>query len=163
LKSLNDIIRYQNDNIIYRFTCNYKVSSDEANDIFLETKKWLWLGFQKKSIASFGLESVLIDKSLSIIDLMWHNFILFTKDYTDFCEHYFGYYIHHVPMTKSNQMLSEVDETYNQIDKKQHIANTLRPQYQLVFALLGESTFLKWYKTYPEKYSPHHLKGLRRW
>lgn len=31
------------------------------------------------------------------IDDMWDTFLLFTKDYMDFCNHYFGEYIHHHP------------------------------------------------------------------
>ncbi|MEP1740098.1 MAG: hypothetical protein ABJI60_12475 [Kangiellaceae bacterium] len=160
MKSLDDIINYQNDDVLYRFTKNYDVSFNEANDIFIETKKWLWLGFQKEEILSFGIDSVLIDNSLSIIDTMWHNFILFTKDYTDFCHHYFGSYIHHVPTVKPKQSSSGTEKSIEQIE--QQIVNTLRPQYQLVFALLGENTFVKWYRTYPEKYSPPKLKKLRR-
>ncbi len=33
----------------------------------------------------------------SKIDTGWHHFILFTKDYTNFCQEHFGRYIHHNP------------------------------------------------------------------
>jgi hypothetical protein len=32
------------------------------------------------------------------MDEIWHTFIIFTKDYTAFCEGIAGYYIHHAPM-----------------------------------------------------------------
>jgi hypothetical protein len=31
------------------------------------------------------------------VDAAWHEFILYTRDYTAFCEHAFGRYLHHVP------------------------------------------------------------------
>lgn len=32
-----------------------------------------------------------------MLDEMWHTFILFTKDYGDFCHEMFGHFIHHLP------------------------------------------------------------------
>lgn len=32
-----------------------------------------------------------------IVDEAWHTFILFTRDYTDFCQNAFGTYLHHAP------------------------------------------------------------------
>jgi hypothetical protein len=32
------------------------------------------------------------------VDEGWHNFILFTKDYADFCQSNFGHFIHHTPL-----------------------------------------------------------------
>lgn len=31
------------------------------------------------------------------IDLAWHHFILFTRDYAAFCQRYFGHFLHHQP------------------------------------------------------------------
>lgn len=31
------------------------------------------------------------------VDALWHQFILFTKEYTSFCDTYLGRYLHHVP------------------------------------------------------------------
>jgi hypothetical protein len=33
------------------------------------------------------------------VDEVWHAFILFTRDYADFCQQAFGSFIHHVPRT----------------------------------------------------------------
>jgi hypothetical protein len=33
------------------------------------------------------------------IDEVWHAFILFTREYADFCQQAFGMFIHHVPRT----------------------------------------------------------------
>jgi hypothetical protein len=33
------------------------------------------------------------------VDEVWHAFILFTREYADFCQDIFGEFIHHVPRT----------------------------------------------------------------
>jgi hypothetical protein len=33
------------------------------------------------------------------IDAIWHQFILFTRAYTEFCQDYLGKFIHHLPNT----------------------------------------------------------------
>lgn len=33
------------------------------------------------------------------VDDVWHNHILFTKDYANFCQQVFGYFLHHNPKT----------------------------------------------------------------
>jgi hypothetical protein len=32
-----------------------------------------------------------------LIDEGWHEFIMYTRDYSDFCQKFFGRYIHHQP------------------------------------------------------------------
>lgn len=36
-------------------------------------------------------------------DSFWHAFILHTEIYTDFCQYFFGYYLHHIPSDEDNQ------------------------------------------------------------
>lgn len=45
------------------------------------------------------------------IDDMWHTFLLFTKDYADFCEKYFGEFIHHFPNTAKGKFNPKHFET----------------------------------------------------
>jgi len=39
----------------------------------------------------------IMDEEMKEIDQMWHIFLLYTQDYMDFCEKYFGEYLHHLP------------------------------------------------------------------
>ncbi|MHB8651517.1 MAG: glycine-rich domain-containing protein [Minisyncoccota bacterium] len=41
------------------------------------------------------------------IDEIWHNFILFTRDYAAFCEQHFGFFINHQPLTEAERMTSD--------------------------------------------------------
>lgn len=36
------------------------------------------------------------------VDVAWHNFILFTRDYMDYCTTHLGRYVHHVPDEPGN-------------------------------------------------------------
>lgn len=33
-----------------------------------------------------------------VVDAAWHEFILFTKEYKDFCQHGIGHFLHHIPV-----------------------------------------------------------------
>ena len=106
IKSLADTLAYKNDHIIYKFLEKHDVSFEEAEDIFTETKRWLWyrgkLIHDAKSNNKI-LKQSFIDIPLLIIDEMWHTFILFTKDYRLFCQNYLYTFIDHNPTTKTEK------------------------------------------------------------
>lgn len=41
------------------------------------------------------------------VDEVWHTFILFTRDYADFCQGVFGFYLHHQPGVPSEPLGKE--------------------------------------------------------
>jgi hypothetical protein len=61
--------------------------SESYREAFTELKKFLWL------CAKSDEQSVLMVSKL--IDELWHQFILFTREYHFFCDQFFGRYIHH--------------------------------------------------------------------
>ena len=87
--NLSDVLSYKNEDVVDRFLTMYDLEHEEAQKIFTETLKWLWLGNK--------IDGVFIDDSTLIIDEMWHNFILFTQEYEFFCLNNFGRYLHHQP------------------------------------------------------------------
>src|SRR5690349_14913902 len=95
---LEKVLEYRNENVISSFLDSFDISEDEALDIFVEMLRFLWF-----SNISDGKEFVTIDHPLIILDEMWHQFILTTKDYNKFCKEYFGKYIHHSPTTKADK------------------------------------------------------------
>ena len=40
---------------------------------------------------------VLVSMPSQVVDIAWHEFILFTRDYRDFCQRGLGRFLHHVP------------------------------------------------------------------
>ncbi len=150
--SLDRALEYQNDEIVHRFTTLWDVSFAEAQDLFLETKKWLWLCAQP---AKHRLK---ITNPLLIIDEMWHNFVLFSREYMEYCHDCFGRYIHHAPTPHRDK------EEY----KKQYEADPIgaadkrmqeeAQQFKLIYQNLGIKTIFKWYVEYPERYNKKFFK-----
>jgi hypothetical protein len=150
--SLDRALEYQNDDIVYRFTSLWDVSFAEAQDLFIETKKWLWLCAQPEK------ERLAITSPLLIIDEMWHNFILFSYDYMEYCQNYFGRYLHHAPT--SYQEKEEYKKQY-EIDPDDAAEKNLQEQikqFGLIYQKLGIETLLKWYVEYPERYNEEFFK-----
>jgi hypothetical protein len=82
------LLAHRQPRVVARYAAEHQVSLEEAEVVFQETKKFLavcavWRG---EDFAPSEQQ-----------DEMWHNFILFTVDYTNFCKQFFGGYIHHVP------------------------------------------------------------------
>ncbi|MFV9635928.1 glycine-rich domain-containing protein [Mycobacterium neumannii] len=60
-----------------------------AEQLFTEAKKYLVLNAATPE-KSFDMCSAMVDEA-------WHAFVLFTTEYTDFSQRYFGDYLHHAP------------------------------------------------------------------
>lgn len=65
-------------------------TATEAEALFLEVKRYL-------ALAASSSEP--LDMFSSRVDGAWHQFILFTQHYSEFCERFFGRYLHHRPNT----------------------------------------------------------------
>ena len=155
VRPLHEVLAYRNDDVVERFTGQYAITSEESEDIFHETKKWLWLSAQPDA------SHVTIVEPLWIIDEMWHNFVLFTRDYMDFCRSYFEIYLHHVPVTgraKEGMAMerAEAPEVYADIQ-----AARQRAQCEYIHRKLGEATLLKWYVAYPLRYDTEFVARKR--
>lgn len=144
--------------IIEGFMERYNVTYDEALDIFIETKKWLWLA-SKVDITDAPL---FIDKPLLIIDEMWHNFILHTKQYYNFCVQHFKKFIHHEPTPpKVKREQHQVLLSNPSTALKEHEEKLIK-QYNLIYDHLGPETLLKWYETMAEKYTPEYIQAIKK-
>ena len=100
--TLAEVLRYRNKDVVDRFMKEHVCSRDEANEIFKEMLKFIWLAYRyvKKYKTGFALYG-----TMSSLDDMWHAFILFTRPYSDFCHKYFGEFRHHIPETESSKQV----------------------------------------------------------
>jgi hypothetical protein len=78
---------YQNEAVVRRIMRDGGVSYEEAKNIFEDTKLFL------VECGSSPGTQVPSERT----DLGWHTFILFTRDYREFCEKYFDRFIDHAP------------------------------------------------------------------
>ena len=79
LASCEEVLLYKNESIVFKFMESYNVSYEEAERLFKETLKWLWLcGYKSRKVKETGKKkpSLSIDSSMVMIDEMWHTFIL---------------------------------------------------------------------------------------
>jgi len=51
----------------------------------------------------------------TIVDELWHTFLLFSKEYTFFCKKAFGFYLHHTPNESVFARAGNSDNTYNEL------------------------------------------------
>jgi len=157
---LQEILAYSNTDVVYRFSKTFGVTIEESEDIFDQVKRWLWLSHHRRTQ---GIKEPLsIDMSLVVIDEMWHNFVLFTKEYFKFCKVHFGYYLHHAPATEKEDEDSKAKLT--RLTKRERVEafkNARRPQYQYVYDKLGKECFQKWYVDYPQRYSYINLMEMQ--
>ena len=87
----DDIFNYQAPFLEEKLIRDGKISSkEEYESAFLELKKYFILN--EKTGKSLGMASKTVDE-------VWHQFILFTREYHKFCNKFFGKYIHHSPNT----------------------------------------------------------------
>ena len=85
--SYDAIIEYVHPSLIHRLQKKCKLSADSAIELFDDTKRFLYLCADSNSRMT----------PPPAIDECWHHFILFTKDYAEFCERFLGGFVHHRP------------------------------------------------------------------
>jgi len=147
------ILAYQNEDVISRFTDLVGVEEEEAQDIFQETKKFLYLS---------QLYPIFIPDDLLILDEMWHNFILFTPAYHAFCQTHFQKYLHHLPATKQEKAQQVQLRAQQPEQSRQQYLDRMEALLGATYDHLGEDTVRKWFQFYPERYSKAHLRALRK-
>ncbi|MBX4209462.1 hypothetical protein KW799_02120 [Candidatus Parcubacteria bacterium] len=84
---------YQNEGLVARLQRKLELTPEQATALFEDTKRFLYICGLAPTGSGFS--------PTPIIDEGWHNFILFTKDYEEFCLQFFDRFIHHVPKNKA--------------------------------------------------------------
>lgn len=155
VQPLTRVVAYKNCEVVRRFREQYPVSEREGEEIFRETKKWLWL----LSVASPPGRLSVTDPIL-VLDEMWHAFLMYTRDYEDFCQRYFGRFLHHAPTTHAETARLQRRLASHPERVAKEWEESRRWQYQTIMEHLGEATLRKWYVSYPKQYSPQKLLTL---
>jgi hypothetical protein len=84
---LEDVLNYNCPEVVARLQQKLDLSDEAASQLFIDTRKFLYLcgTYNGRWVPSRD------------IDAGWHEFILFTREYNDFCFKHFGRFIHHSP------------------------------------------------------------------
>jgi hypothetical protein len=131
--TIADVLAYHHPGVVRRYATEQHASPEEAEDVFRETLKWLYLC----ACACREGVSCAMTPELAKLDEMWHTFLMFTRDYEDFCEHYFGFFLHHVPTEAEEDACQESPEA---------VREQLERQLGLVYDALGADTLIRWYE-----------------
>ncbi|MES1159696.1 MAG: hypothetical protein ABUM51_02990 [Bacteroidota bacterium] len=151
-KQLELILAYRNEDVLSRFTDQFAVNEEVAAELFTETLKFLYLS---------QLPAIFIPDELLMLDEMWHNFILFTKEYHAFCNQHFGRYFHHLPATKKEKTEQRARELTDPVLAEKLFSQKLQYLIGATYDHLGEQTVVKWFKVYPVLYSKKQITQLR--
>jgi hypothetical protein len=148
-------LSYENEEIVASFRKNYGVTDEEARELFEETKKWLWLcGTRPRSmrLTVFG--------PMKLLDEMWHTFILFTREYTEYCLDNYGFYIHHAPTTRAEVEQHRQRVAANPEQTHAQLREDRRAMMLLVADEFGAETLKRWFGEYAGRYSEDRLRDL---
>lgn len=103
LCSLDEILEYKNPDVVRRYKKDFAEKAARAEMLFEDLLRFFW-GTKRHALDKQSnptapqLDFVFImDEEMREIDHMWHIFLLYTRDYMNFCQKYFGEYLHHQP------------------------------------------------------------------
>lgn len=151
MRTLKDTLNYRSDRVLNKFRTQYSVTRVEAEEIACEANRWLWLNARLNDDRKAGIpdipEILVIHEGMVIIDEYWHAMVLDTRSYADFCEKYFGTFIHHTPAAPDFTPPT-LEETESQLE---YICN-----------VAGEETLGRWYEEFPVRYSIERITQLQR-
>lgn len=140
LAAITEVLAYQNAEVVRRFVADHAVSESAAEQIFLETKRWLWLCAEHS--ANMPDTCLNMNAEMSVIDEMWHTFLLFTREYAAFCQRYFGRFIHHSPTTTSEKQTTT---------REKRLEET-RATYEYIYDQLGPDVLKLWVEELPKRF-----------
>ena len=157
---LADVLTYRNDLVVRRFRKRFDISQGDADAIFVELLRWLWY-LASTSPTPDNPEAHAIDEPLFIIDEMWHEFIIVTRDYTKFCNDMCRRYIHHVPNSgddarTKHEGLCEVKASLVALLGRKRV------KYTAIYDVLGKDAFVLWYLEFPQRFSAEVISLMRK-
>ena len=148
MPELDRVLSYKHPQVIVNYQRNYPQNEAIAGYLFHEMLKFLWLSRKHALDLENHRGNPTIDflfvmhEEMRDIDNMWHTFILYTKDYIDFCNQHFGEYLHHQP---------DVADTSPQ--SPEEFKRDLEKFLSYTYDHLGEETVRGWFAMHLEERS----------
>lgn len=138
--TLEEILKYSHAGVESRFMKFFNKSEEEARQTFSDLMRFFWASEKheqdKLNTPSNELDfSFIMDEAMRPIDDIWHIFLLYTKDYMEFCEKYFGQYIHHLP-----DIVPDMEQSPEKFEEN------LTKFVSYNYDLLGQETIERWFQ-----------------
>ena len=137
--NLEQLLLYKNPHVLARYERDFSHNRLTAEEALSELIKYFWLCHQhskdKESSQNDSLQfTCMMHAEMHELDAMWHTFLLFTQEYQEFCLTYFGYFIHHAPLTEENKL--SINDNYD-IELERFLS--------YLYDKLGLNTLSKWF------------------
>lgn len=165
LASLSRISEYRHKELVLHFCEKHQVSYEEGEILFNETKKLLWLmgRYRLENARDFGsaLQGFAVYWPMRALDEMWHEFLLFTEDYAEFCSRYLGGYLHHTPKTAREKERHRAFVENNAQAAKERMDWEFREICRYVADTLGPDTLRLWFQEFPRRFNLSGSSSLR--
>ena len=149
--SLVKLLDYENEAVKSRFILRYPEQKNNVDVLFKDMLRYLWMSekHHKDCILNANDQTLkfrnVMHVEMRLIDEVWHDFILMTRDYHEFCHHYFGHFIHH----QVNQR-DQLDEEASEINEEIFAEETER-FFSYIYDNLGEETLIRWFRPHFER------------
>ncbi|HQU07979.1 MAG TPA: hypothetical protein PK539_02920 [Candidatus Paceibacterota bacterium] len=82
-----NVLNYKHLELLERYKRKLSLSQADAEELFSDVKRYLCL------VVATGERL----SPTRAIDAGWHEFLMYTRDYANFCTRYFGAFVHHAP------------------------------------------------------------------
>ncbi|MEM7036391.1 MAG: hypothetical protein AAF570_05365 [Bacteroidota bacterium] len=164
LPALEDVLAYELPALTYRFRKDWDVSVEEAEELFRETKKYLWLmsAHYHDRKAGHTPPRFQFTSGTYMIDVFWHQFMLFTPQYHKFTHGFFGYFMGHMPLGEDIDNEIEAERAADPEAFQAQLEAELKAQSAYVIEKLGPETEEKWYRTFRTQYNAERLNKIRQ-
>lgn len=107
VQSKSEIIAYAMPDIIKRCQKDFGYSDQDMIILEKELKRFLILAIEGDG--RIGMYSKHVDN-------LWHTFILFTKEYEQFCNSFAGKFIHHAPLTDEDKKFRDPVQVHQEFE-----------------------------------------------
>lgn len=137
---LQSVLNYKHTGVIQRYKRESPKNAHRAETLFEDLMAFFWASKMHEEDKNTSPQdpnldfTFIMDEEMIEIDKMWHVFLLYTKDYMDFCDTYFGEYLHHLPDVVSNGQVS----TSNVEENLMRFLNYIQTH-------LGQSYLKRWF------------------
>ncbi len=144
IQQLEEILHYENPSVIERFQNRYPFAKSDSHLIFDDLKRFLWLSasIEEKKQDGQDTPDISFSESMYVLEEMWQAFILSTNDYIDFCNNYFGRYLHH-PTQKIKYQAN-----FEKLGKDEAMEIFVTDLITCVYENLGEEVANRWFDQY---------------
>ena len=153
--NLKDLESFRCEPVILKFSRDFKICLKESESLFKETMKMLWLMIHHRLELQSGVTenippTIVVQKAMDPLDQMWHEFILHTNEYHQFCNKFFGEYIHHVPCSEEEYRAFQSRKTERGGGFEESEKQKIQIFVEYIIKNLGVETLEMWFKGLPK-------------